>query len=399
MQVPPRPSSLRSGSLSVAPPVVPPPPPGFISGGSGVQPGSPGKSMPLRERTRPNSPPRFSSVPVETPPSKPTSSRSPILGRRNGAGGASGMSSNRSMTSLLAPLTSLGLFDGLSSLAGWFSYEPPARPSEKVERPKAPQVPSMSPLLRARATPYPPEARDDPVPPQKDFSPLQPPRPAGSANGLRQTSLTPPFQFRPDPMSPQRPQNASPGGLGGPRMSARSALQPQSMQQPQRLQSRVQSQGQNAQNLEHSQLPQHPQAFPQALHSHQPFDPRTIQHSQRLQHSMQQQMHPQTHSQSYYPVNYFASTDMQFIPSRPNAAEPPLSWQRQPPTPLSRYRVAEPKPTPMHPLHSNSRPSKLVQHVMEPPLYWQCSQAWQAPHVVRRTVGDSLLRESHGTLV
>ncbi len=36
--------------------------------------------------------------------------------------------------------------------------------------------------------------RDDPVPPQTDFSPLQPPRPAGSANGLRQTSLTPPFQ-------------------------------------------------------------------------------------------------------------------------------------------------------------------------------------------------------------
>ena len=127
------------------------------------------------------------------------------------------------------------------------------------------------------------------------------------------------LRFRPDPMSPQRPQNASPAGLGGPRMSARSALQPQSMQQPQRLQSRVQSQ--NAQNLEHSQLPQHPQAFPQAsLHSHQPFDPRTIQHSQRLQHSMPQQTHPQqTHSQSYYPVNYFASktdSQMQFIPSR-----------------------------------------------------------------------------------
>lgn len=404
-----KPPARPSGSLSVAPPVVPPPPPGFI-GGSGVQPGNPGKSVPLRERTGPPSPPRFSSVPVETPPSKPTSSRSPILGRRNGAGHPqSQMSSNRSMTSLLAPLSSLGLFDGWSSLAGWFSYEPPVRPAEKDatswKAETTPPAPSISPLLHCRATPILPDVRDDPLPPMADFSPLQPPPRLESTNGLRQASLSPPFQFRPDP-SPQRPHPhplhplpPSSGGLAPAPPQRQLQQVPQVQRTPSQYAIDVQKMPQQRQPSQISQISQISQLDLQASQASRP-----PQHAPQM-HSHQPQLHSQyhqQHSQSYYPVNYFASktdSQMQFISARPNA-EPPISWRRQPPTPLSRYRVAEqPKTAPIYPtqpMHSNSRLSRPVQHVTEPPMYWQCSQAWQAPHggVVRRTGGDSLLRES-----
>eukprot|EP00435_Cladocopium_sp_Y103_P001100 s1054_g1.t1 len=192
-------------------------------------------------------------------------------------------------------------------------------------------APSISPSLHcARATPLPPDMRDDPLPPRR----------LESTNGLRQASLSPPFQFRPDPLV-QMPQQRQPSQI--------------------------------------SQISQHSQ--PQ-MHSHQP------------------PLHSQ-YSWCYYPVNYFASktdSQMQFISARPNP-EPPLSWQRQAPTPLSRYRVAEQPKTapiyPMQPMHSNSRLSRPVQHVTEAPMYWQCSQAWQAPHggVVRRTCTSRTLSQ------
>lgn len=372
MQV--KPPARPSGSLTVAPPVVPPPPPGFISSSpqrsfKGV-PSSPGKSRPLRECTAPISPQRFTSVPVETPPSKPTSSRSPVLGRRAVADqAASQMQPNGSMTSLLAPWTG-GLFEGWRSLTGWFSYEPPLRTSAKeegqIQEAEVQTIPSKSPLCTT--APLPSERPRAP-----ELSPTSS-RPMDLTYCPRQAaSLSPGLQTRAPPSPPPCPPWGSRGPPGTP---AGSFIGPATTAPT------------GTMVLSAPSMVQSAAANP-----------------------------PKTYSQSYHPVNYFAmqhDNQMQHaIHSRP-VPEPPVSWQRPPATPLSRWRV-EQATTPIYPMPAvinNSRPCQPVQVGSPPftePHFRQHSQvtvpnavaAWQAPHatrIVRRTVGETFPRESRVAL-